>query len=50
MKRLLPWIAVLAFVSVPLWLKDPYLLNACITTGIFILICRYYIHFVKLYS
>jgi branched-chain amino acid transport system permease protein len=36
MKRLLPWLMVLAFVSVPLWLKDPYLLNACITTGIFI--------------
>jgi branched-chain amino acid transport system permease protein len=37
MKRLLPWLAVLAFVSVPIWLKDPYLLNACITTGIFII-------------
>jgi branched-chain amino acid transport system permease protein len=37
MKRLLPWLAVLAFVSIPLWLKDPYLLNACITTGIFII-------------
>ena len=37
MKRLLPWLAVLVFVSVPLWLKDPYLLNACITTGIFII-------------
>lgn len=30
-------IGVLAFVSVPLWLRDPYLLNALITTGIFII-------------
>jgi branched-chain amino acid transport system permease protein len=37
MRRFLPWLAVLAFVSIPLWLKDPYLLNACITTGIFII-------------
>jgi branched-chain amino acid transport system permease protein len=37
MKRFLPWLAVLAFVSIPLWLKDPYLLNACIITGIFII-------------
>ena len=36
MKRLLPWLALLAFASVPMWLKDPYLLNAFITTGIFI--------------
>ena len=34
------WIALLtvvAFASVPLWLRDPYLLNALITTGIFII-------------
>lgn len=37
MKRLLPWIALIAFASVPLWLKDPYLLNAFVTTGIFII-------------
>src|SRR3954464_8507588 len=37
MKRLLPWIALLALASVPIWLKDPYLLNAFVTTGIFII-------------
>src|SRR5437588_11710593 len=37
MKRFLPWIALLAMASVPMWLKDPYLLNAFVTTGIFIL-------------
>lgn len=37
MKRLLPWVAIVVFASVPLWLKDPYLLNAFITTGIFII-------------
>jgi branched-chain amino acid transport system permease protein len=37
MRRLLPWIALLAAISVPMWLKDPYLLNAFITTGIFII-------------
>jgi branched-chain amino acid transport system permease protein len=37
MRRLLPLLAVLAFASIPLWLKDPYLLNACVTTGIFII-------------
>jgi branched-chain amino acid transport system permease protein len=36
MKRFLPWLGLLVFVSVPMWLKDPYLLNAFITTGIFI--------------
>ena len=36
MKRFLPWIALLALALVPMWLKDPYLLNAFITTGIFI--------------
>src|SRR5436309_5803685 len=37
MKRFLPWIALLALASVPMWLKDPYLLNAFVTTGIFII-------------
>jgi branched-chain amino acid transport system permease protein len=37
MKRFFPWLVVLAFASIPLWLHDPYLLNACITTGIFII-------------
>jgi branched-chain amino acid transport system permease protein len=36
MRRFLPWIALLALGSVPIWLKDPYLLNAFVTTGIFI--------------
>lgn len=36
MRRFLPWLALLALASVPLWLSDPYLLNAFITTGIFI--------------
>src|ERR1700754_176840 len=36
MKRLVPWIALIVFASVPMWLGDPYLLNAFITTGIFI--------------
>ena len=30
-------LTVAAFASVPLWLRDPYLLNALITTGIFII-------------
>jgi branched-chain amino acid transport system permease protein len=37
MKRFLPWITLLALASVPMWLADPYLLNAFITTGIFII-------------
>src|SRR5215212_7950220 len=37
MKRFLPWIALLALASVPMWLRDPYLLNAFITTGILII-------------
>jgi branched-chain amino acid transport system permease protein len=37
MKRLLPWVTLLALASVPMWLRDPYLLNAFITTGIFII-------------
>jgi branched-chain amino acid transport system permease protein len=36
MKTYLPWLVLLVFASVPMWLKDPYLLNAFITTGIFI--------------
>src|SRR3954463_16695522 len=30
-------LTVVGFASVPLWLRDPYLLNALITTGIFII-------------
>ncbi len=37
MSRFLPWIALLLAASIPLWLDDPYLLNAFITTGIFII-------------
>jgi branched-chain amino acid transport system permease protein len=37
MKKLFPWLALIAFGSIPLWLHDPYLLNAFITTGIFII-------------
>ena len=37
MKRYLPWIALVAAASIPLWLHDPYILNAFITTGIFII-------------
>jgi len=37
MRRLLPWMALLAGITVPMWLNDPYLLNAFITTGIFII-------------
>jgi branched-chain amino acid transport system permease protein len=37
MKPLIPWLALGAAISVPLWLQDPYLLNAFITTGIFII-------------
>jgi branched-chain amino acid transport system permease protein len=37
MKLVVPSLAVLVFASVPLWLRDPYLLNALITTGIFII-------------
>jgi len=37
MKRLFPWAVLLVFASVPLWLNDPYLLNAFITTGVFII-------------
>lgn len=37
MRRLVPWAALTGFAAVPLWLHDPYLLNAFITTGIFII-------------
>lgn len=37
MTRLFPWVALAAFASIPVWLHDPYLLNAFITTGIFII-------------
>jgi branched-chain amino acid transport system permease protein len=37
MKRIAALLCVAAFASVPLWLRDPYLLNALITTGIFII-------------
>jgi branched-chain amino acid transport system permease protein len=37
MKRLLPYVSLLFFASIPLWLQDPYLLNTFITTGIFII-------------
>src|SRR5436309_4618738 len=30
-------LTIVAFASVPLWLRDPYLMNALITTGIFII-------------
>jgi branched-chain amino acid transport system permease protein len=37
MKLWVTILTVIAFASVPLWLRDPYLLNALITTGIFII-------------
>src|SRR5258708_32587760 len=37
MKLVVPLLTILVFASVPLWLRDPYLLNALITTGIFII-------------
>jgi branched-chain amino acid transport system permease protein len=37
MRRLFPLLVLLAFASVPLWLKDQYLLNALIIAGIFML-------------
>lgn len=37
MSRILPLLCLLVFASVPSWLSDPYLLNALITTGIFII-------------
>ncbi|MBN9581553.1 MAG: branched-chain amino acid ABC transporter permease [Afipia sp.] len=37
MKRLLPYLVLAVFATVPLWLQDPYLLNTFITTGILII-------------
>ena len=37
MRRLLPWLALAFFATVPLWLKDQYYLNTLIVSGIFIL-------------
>ncbi|RYX94268.1 MAG: branched-chain amino acid ABC transporter permease [Bradyrhizobiaceae bacterium] len=37
MTRVFSLVTLAFFASVPLWLKDPYLLNALITTGIFII-------------
>ncbi|WP_314945326.1 branched-chain amino acid ABC transporter permease [Bradyrhizobium cosmicum] len=37
MRVVLTILAVAALASVPLWLRDPYLLNALITTGIFVI-------------
>ncbi|MDA9469104.1 branched-chain amino acid ABC transporter permease [Bradyrhizobium sp. CCBAU 53415] len=37
MKAIITILAVAALASVPLWLRDPYLLNALITTGIFVI-------------
>ena len=37
MKSSVAIVSVLALASVPLWLRDPYLMNALITTGIFII-------------
>ncbi|UWU95580.1 branched-chain amino acid ABC transporter permease [Bradyrhizobium sp. CB1015] len=37
MRTIVTILAVAALASVPLWLRDPYLLNALITTGIFVI-------------
>lgn len=37
MRIIVTILAVAALASVPLWLRDPYLLNALITTGIFVI-------------
>jgi branched-chain amino acid transport system permease protein len=37
MRTIVSILAFAVFASVPLWLRDPYLLNALITTGIFII-------------
>jgi len=37
MRRLLPYISLAVFASIPLWLQDPYLLNTFITTGILVI-------------
>ena len=37
MKLIATLVSIAALASVPLWLRDPYLMNALITTGIFII-------------
>jgi branched-chain amino acid transport system permease protein len=37
MSRLFPYVSLVAFASIPLWMHDPYLLNTFITTGILII-------------
>jgi branched-chain amino acid transport system permease protein len=37
MKLIATCLAIAAFASVPLWLRDPYLMNALITSGVFII-------------
>lgn len=37
MRSAIAILTIAAFASVPLWLRDPYLMNALITTGIFII-------------
>jgi branched-chain amino acid transport system permease protein len=37
MNRIVPLLCLAGLASVPMWLTDPYLLNALITTGIFII-------------
>ncbi|WP_024506491.1 branched-chain amino acid ABC transporter permease [Bradyrhizobium sp. ARR65] len=37
MRSVVTILTIAAFASVPLWLRDPYLMNALITTGIFII-------------
>ncbi|UWU74088.1 branched-chain amino acid ABC transporter permease [Bradyrhizobium huanghuaihaiense] len=37
MRAIITILAVITLASVPLWLRDPYLLNALITTGIFVI-------------
>jgi branched-chain amino acid transport system permease protein len=37
MRRLLPWLALLFFATVPLWLHDQYFLHTLVVAGIFIL-------------
>lgn len=37
MRRLLPYLVILFFACVPLWLKDQYFLHTLVVSGIFIL-------------
>jgi len=37
MRRILPLLALVVAASIPLWIKDPYILNTFVTTGIFII-------------